>query len=70
MNMRFIHIEGHWERLAEGRVEWCKSINGGYRIYDEAWLGALAQKRLRRHTTGSSDCAEGFNCHICGRECR
>ncbi|CAH2229129.1 jg5219 [Pararge aegeria aegeria] len=60
----------HWERLAEVRVEWRKSINEGCRIYDEAWLGILAQKRIRRHTKGSSDCAEGFNCHICGRKCR
>ncbi|CAH2234250.1 jg6323 [Pararge aegeria aegeria] len=60
----------HWERLAEGRDEWRKSINEECRICDESWLGVLAQKRLRRHTTGSSDCAEGFNCHIWGRKCR
>ncbi|CAH2245165.1 jg16735 [Pararge aegeria aegeria] len=60
----------HWERLAEGRDEWRKIINEGCHIYDEAWLGVLAQKRIRRHTTGSSGCAEGFYCHICGRQCR
>ncbi|CAH2233588.1 jg16176 [Pararge aegeria aegeria] len=60
----------HWERLGEGRDEWRKSINEGCLILAEAWLGVLAQKRIQRHTTGSSDCAEGFNCHICGRKCR
>ncbi|CAH2235487.1 jg1846 [Pararge aegeria aegeria] len=47
----------HWERLAEGGDEWRKSINEGCHIYDEAWLGVLAQKRIRMHTAGSSGCA-------------
>ncbi|CAH2239968.1 jg3398 [Pararge aegeria aegeria] len=34
----------HWERLTEGRDEWRKSVNEGCHIYDEAWLGVLAQK--------------------------
>ncbi|CAH2230023.1 jg20233 [Pararge aegeria aegeria] len=59
----------HREGLAEGRGEWRKRINKGCRIYDEAWLGVL-QKRIRRHTTVSSDCAEEFICHIYGRKCR
>ncbi|CAH2240990.1 jg19742 [Pararge aegeria aegeria] len=41
----------HWERLAEGRDEWRKSINEGCHIYDEAWLGVLAQKSIRTPRT-------------------
>ncbi|XP_045448721.1 uncharacterized protein LOC123657186 [Melitaea cinxia] len=60
-----------WEKLAENRDQWRKSVKDGQQHHDEAWFGLLSDRRNKKHQNSDiSDTSTSFPCSVCGRICR
>ncbi|KAL4720591.1 hypothetical protein ACJJTC_005502 [Scirpophaga incertulas] len=60
----------NWQRLAEGRADWRRSVMEGCIKCDKAWFATLADKREKKLQSDTEPTAQRFSCQICGRPCR
>ncbi|KAL4714206.1 hypothetical protein ACJJTC_002843 [Scirpophaga incertulas] len=60
----------NWQRLAEGRADWRRSVMEGCIKCDKAWFATLADKREKKLQSDTEPTAQRFSCQTCGRPCR